>query len=146
MKRIKELKKELGSQYVFERLLSKRDVKQLIKLNPPQFEIQTVLSLTAGCVKIEMCLYPQNGKLMFGYDVFVKESLESPEWICYDSPNDAANFSEENMVSVLDRVVRENGLSYIECCFEKLNGKVVGKKNEADGSSYLKSDSSTMQM
>lgn len=146
MKRMKELKKELGSEYVFKRLLSEREVRRLIKLNPPQFEMQTVLSLTAGCVKIEMCIYPHNEKLMLGYDVFVKENPESPEWICYDSPNDPANFSEENMASVLDRVVRENGLSYTECCFEKLNGKVVGKKKEAECGSYLESDSSAMQM
>ncbi len=132
MKRMKELKKELGGGYVFERLLSERDVRRLIKLNPQQFEVKPVLSLTAGFVKIEMCLYPQNGKLTLGYDVFVKDNPESPEWICYDSPDDLANFREEDMLSVLDRVVRENGLSYTECCFEKLNGKAVGKKKETE--------------
>ena len=132
IKRMKELKKELGNGYVFERLLSERDVRRLMKLNPRPFEVQTVLSLTVGFVKIEMCIYPQNGKLALGYDVFVKDTPESSEWICYDSPDDPANFREEDMLSVLDRVVRENGLSYPECCFEKLNGKVIGKKKETE--------------
>ncbi len=130
MRQMQEIKRELGDQYFFERLLSKRDVRRLIKLNPAKIEMQTVLSLTAGCVKIEMCLYQQNGKLTLGYDVFVKDNPASSEWICYDSLNDPVTFSEENMLSVLNRVVKENGLSYTECCFEKLDGKAIRMKRD----------------
>ena len=29
------------------------------------------------------------------------------------------------MLSVLDRIVTANGLSYTECCFERLDGKII---------------------
>lgn len=31
-------------------------------------------------------------------------------------------------MAALDRVVQENGLSYTECCFERLDGKTVKKE------------------
>ena len=133
MKQVRELKKELGSRYVFERLLSERDVRRLMKLNPKLFEMKTVLSLAAGCVKIELVLYPKRGKLTLGYDLFVKDSPESQEWICYESLDcldNTISFRERDILSVLDSLVQEKGLSYTKCCFEKLNGKILNKKTE----------------
>lgn len=60
-----------------------------------------------------------------GYDVFVKDDPNSPEWICYDSLDNAVSFKEADMLAVLDRVVEQNGLSYTKCCFEKLEGRQV---------------------
>lgn len=125
LKRVKELKTELGCRYQFKRLLSEREVRRLQKQNPPDFEMQPVVSLVAGCVKIEITLYRQGGRMRFGYDVFVKDSPDSAEWLCYDSPTEPVSFKEADMLSVLDRVVQKNNLSYTECCFEKLNGKRV---------------------
>lgn len=133
MKRINEIKNALGSRYVFIRYLAERDVRRLIKMNPVDFGMCTVQSLTAGCVKIEINLYRQNGKMSLGYDVFVKDDPESTEWICYDSPNDAVSFREDTMLWVLDRVVNDNGLSYTECCFDRLNGITADKKRIAEG-------------
>ena len=120
MNRIRQLKKELGEKYLFERLLSVREVKKLFEQDMGKFSAQVIQSMTAGCVK--PCL---------GYDVFVKDCPDSSEWICYDSPNDPGSFREEDMLAVLDRVVQENRLSYTECCFEKLDGKIFEKKTAA---------------
>ena len=54
----------------------------------------------------------------------------SPEWICYDSPNDVVSFREEDILNVLDRIVEENGLSLYGCCFDKLEGKIVKPKKD----------------
>ena len=37
---------------------------------------------------------------------------------------------EADMLLVLDRVVRENGLSYTECCFQKLESKTIKEKDK----------------
>ena len=128
MNRIRQLKKELGEKYLFERLLPVREVKKLFEQDMGKFSPQVIQSLTAGCVKIELCVYAQNGKICLGYDVFVKDSPDSLEWICFDSPSDPGSFREEDMLAVLDRVVQENRLSYTECCFETLEGKRIEKK------------------
>ena len=48
----------------------------------------------------------------------------------YDSLSIPVSLREADMLSVLDRVVRENGLSYTECCFQKLEGKTVKPKSD----------------
>jgi hypothetical protein len=126
--RRKQIKQELGERYVFERQLSVREAKNLLRQDAKKISPQVVQSLTAGCVKIELCVYAQNGKPRLGYDVFVKDSPDSPEWICFDSPDDPGSFDEEEMFDVLDRVVEDDHLSYTECCFEKLYGKRIEKK------------------
>lgn len=129
----KELRRELGCHYDFTRLISKHQVYDIQKQNPQRLQMQTAASLVAGCVKIEVTLYRQNGGVQLGYDVFVKDTPDTPEWICYDSPNDAVSFREEDMLSVLDRIVQQRGLSYTECSFEKLDGRLVKmKRKEAD--------------
>ena len=125
MKRIKELKKQLGGKYFFCRPLSDRDVF-LLQRNPPKNFVETVVaSLTVGCVKIEATLFKSKEKLKLCYDVFVKDAPDSDEWICYENPPDTVKLRETEMLLVLDRIVSENGLSYTECCFEKLDGKVI---------------------
>ena len=67
-------------------------------------------------------LYRASRELLLGYDVYVKDDPDSPEWICYDSLSDPVSLKEADMVSVLDRVAAERGLSYTESCFAKLDG------------------------
>ena len=125
MKLTKELRKQLGEKYSFTRPVSDRDVF-LLQRNPPQNFAETVVaSLTVGCVKIEATLFKSKEKLKLCYDVFVKDTPESDEWIGYETPSDMVKLKEAEMLSVLDRIVSENGLSYTECCFEKLDGKVI---------------------
>lgn len=125
MKRIRELKKELGEKYLFRRLLSDKEIRLRQKTNPAEFESQTAASLTAGCVKIECCIYRAKSALQLGYDVFVKDDPDSADWIFYDSPNVPAGTKETDMFAILDQLVEQNGLSYTECCFEKLDGKII---------------------
>ena len=127
---MKQLKENLGSEYVFKRILSQKDVRRLLNKKAKQNESQVVLYLIAGCMKIEICLYSLKEKWELGYDIFVKDVPEAKEWIYYDSPNEPVSFCEEKVFSVLDQAVRENGLSYTECCFEKLDGEVKVKKDE----------------
>ena len=133
MKLTKELRKQLGEKYSFTRPVSDRDVF-LLQRNPPQNFAETVVaSLTVGCVKIEATLFKSKEKLKLCYDVFVKDTPESDEWICYETPSDMVKLKEAEMLSVLDRIVSENGLSYTECCFEKLDGKVISPVEKPNG-------------
>ena len=119
----KQLKKKLGSQYDFRRLISEREIAQIQKRNPPGLELQTVAFLIIGCMKIEAVLYKQNGRMRLGYDVFVKDTPDSPEWVCYDSLQDPVQLGEAAMFTILDHFVRQNHLSYTDCRFPSLAGK-----------------------
>lgn len=125
MKRIKELRSLLGEKYSFSRLLSDRDILRLQKEPPKYYTDMAVASLIAGCVKIEAVLFQDGKRLLLGYDIFVKDDPDSAEWIRYDTPNDRVKIKESEMLAVLDRIVTTNGLSYTECCFERLDGKIV---------------------
>ncbi len=125
MKQIRKFKKELGEKYLFRRLISDKEIRQLQKANPSEFESQIAALLTAGCVKIECCLYKSNNGIQLGYDVFVKDDPNSDDWIFYDSPNVSVSTKETNMLSVLEQLVEQNSLSYTECCFEKLDGEII---------------------
>ncbi len=127
-----KLKRMLGNRYEFKRLISDKEIRSLQNTNPKHLQMQPAAVLVAGCVKIEVTIYMQAGKMQLGYDVFVKDTPDAVEWICYDSPTDAVRIKEHDMLSVLDRVVRENNLSYTECNFETINGKQVKLCRKAD--------------
>lgn len=122
MNRVKEVKKALGAEYMYQRFLSDREVTRLRRQIPLQCEDTIAASLTVGCMKINAVLFQEDGSLRLGYDVYVKDSPGSSEWICFDCPSDCASLKEQDMLAVLDRIVTENGLSYTECCFEQLEG------------------------
>ena len=122
MNRVKEVKKALGAEYMYQRFLSDREVTRLRRQIPLQCEDTIAASLTVGYMKINAVLFQEDGTLRLGYDVYVKDSPGSSEWICFDCPNDRASLKEQDMLAVLDRIVSENGLSYTECCFERLEG------------------------
>jgi len=130
MKLTKDLKNQLGDRYSFTRPVSDRDIFLLQRNIPQNFSEAVVASLTVGCVKIEATLFKSKEKLKLCYDVFVKDTPDSDEWICYETPTDTVKLREAEMLSVLDRIVSENGLSYTECCFEKLKGKVISPKEK----------------
>ena len=122
MNRTKELKRTLGNEYVYRRLMSDREVSRLRRQAPQHLEDTVAASLTVGCMKINAVLFQSDTSLRLGYDVYVKDSPGSAEWICFDCPSDHASLKEQDMLAVLDRIVSENGLSYTECCFERLEG------------------------
>ena len=123
-----ELKLLLGEQYQYKSFYSEEEVAQFLQGSPRQFADRVVSSLSAGCVRIDALLYRSRDTLKLGYDVLVKDRPESGDWICYDSPDDKVSLKEEDMLSVLNRIVSENGLSYTECSFEQLEGKEVKLK------------------
>jgi hypothetical protein len=126
--RVKEVKKALGAEYMYQRFLSDREVTRLRRQIPLQCEDTIAASLTVGCMKINAVLFQEDGSLRLGYDVYVKDSPGSSEWICFDCPSDRASLKEQDMLAVLDRIVTENGLSYTECCFERLEGILLPDK------------------
>ena len=122
MNRVKKLKRDLGSEYAYQRFMSDWEVSRLRRQMSLRFEDTIAASLTVGCMKINTVLFQTDGALRLGYDVYVKDAPGSAEWICFDCPSDRASLKESDMLSVLDRIVSENGLSYTECCFERLDG------------------------
>lgn len=130
MNLIQKLKAELGNGYSFEKLHDEDEIRQMQKMNPPDFPETTVAALTAGCLKIDAILYRAGGALLLGYDVFVKDDPDSEEWICYDNPTDPVSLKEQDMLGVLDRIASENELSYTESNFETLDGKEISVKEK----------------
>ena len=130
MNTIQKLKAELGDGYSFERLYDDGEIRQIQKTNPSDFLETTVATLAAGCLRIDAVLYRAGGRLLLGYDVFVKDDPDSEEWICYDNPTDPVSLKEQDMLDVLDRIASENGLSYTESNFETLDGKEIAVKEK----------------
>ena len=89
---------------------------------PEDFTDQLLAVLVVGCVKMEAVAYSDGRKIEVGYDIFVKDSPDAREWICYDVVNRAVKLKESDMLFELDKIVESNGLSYTECCFEWVNG------------------------
>lgn len=130
MNTIQKLKAELGDGYSFERLYDDGEIRRIQKTNPSDFPETTAATLTAGCLRIDAVLYRAGGRLLLGYDVFVKDDPDSEEWICYDNPTDPVSLKEQDMLDVLDRIASENGLSYTESNFETLDGKEISVKEK----------------
>ena len=131
MNRKKELQQQLGNRYSYERFLSEREIKKLRKEIPSGFSETVVAILTAGCLRLTAVLYRSGDKLLLGYDMFEKDDPNSSEWIYYDGLSDSVSLKETDMLRMLDRIAAEHGLSYTECCFDRLDGKIVKKKNHA---------------
>lgn len=128
MSRKKELQRQLGGRYSYERLLSDREIQKLRRDIPADFSETTAAVLIAGCLRLAAVLYRASAELLLGYDVFVKDDPGSPEWIYYDGLSDPVSLKEADMIRVLDRMVSEHGLSYTESCFDRLDGKAVRKE------------------
>ncbi len=130
MTRIKELKRKLGTEYSYKKIMDEKQIVRLKKRPPHGFTEQLAASLMAGCVRIDAVLFRSSEGVVLGYDIFVKDAPDSNEWICYDSLFGTVSLREADMLSALDRVVAENGLSYTECCFQKLEGKTAKPKSD----------------
>lgn len=131
MSRKRELQRSLGNRYSYERLLDDREIRQLKANIPADFSETAAADLIAGCLRLNAVLYLSGKKLLLGYDVFVKDDPNSPEWIFYDSLSDLVSLKETDMLRILDHMVSEHGLSYTESCFDKLDGKMVKKEKPA---------------
>lgn len=128
MSRKKELQRQLGVRYSYERLLNDREIQKLRREIPDDFSETVTAALTAGCLRLNAVLYRSCKELLLGYDVFVKDDPNSPEWIYYDGLSDPVSLKEADMIRILDRLIAEHGLSYTESCFKRLDGKAIKKE------------------
>ena len=128
----KKLKKLLSEKYIFKKYLSSGDVRKILFENPKNKHEKLFASLTISCVKINAIIFPTPDCMTMGYDILVKDTPDSKEWICYDTLNDEVKYNalnlEQEMFNILNREVKEYGLSYTDCNFEIVNGKVVNKE------------------
>lgn len=131
MNRKKELQQQFGNRYLYERFLSEREIKKLRSDIPSDCSETVAATLTVGCLRLTAVLYHSGDKLLLGYDVFVKDDPDSSEWIYYDGLSDSVSPKETDMLRALDRIAAEHRLSYTESCFDRLDGKIVKKKNHA---------------
>lgn len=132
MSKQKRLKKELGTGYQFEKRFSAKNLARLLERLEGSNHFRVVAILTAGAVRLEAVVYWDNGKYSLGYDLMVKDTPFSPEWICYENLPDPVRYDawnlEREMFQVLNRAVEKYGLSYTECRFPKLDGSSVKRK------------------
>ena len=128
----KKLKKQLGDKYIFKKYLSSAEVRKILSEDSKDKHEKLFASLTVGCVKINAIIFPTPDCMMMGYDILVKDTHDSKEWICYDTLNDDVKYNslnlEQEMFNILSREVKEYGLSYTDCNFEVVNGKVMNKE------------------
>lgn len=122
----KRLKKELGNAYCYEQRLTPAVVKALLETLDGGNHFLVAASLQAGVVKLEAVVYWANGKYALGYDLMVKDTPDSPDWICYENLPDEVRYTvrnlEREMFLVLDRAVAQFGLHYTQCQFPKVDG------------------------
>lgn len=121
MNKLRQIKKTLGSQYCFRRFMNPWTLRKAVTSNSLYF-VQPAARLTAGCVKLEAVIYSGHGRLQLGYDMFVKDAPNRPEWICYEHLQEPVRLGEREMFRVLDRAVEQYGLSYTECPFPIVKG------------------------
>lgn len=126
----KRLKKLLGDKYIFKIYLSLTEVRDILQSKDTHEKL--FASLTVGCVKINAIVFPNADNMQIGFDILVKDKPDSTEWICYDTVTDEIKLSsynlEQTMFDILNRVVKKYGLSYTECNFEVVNGKMINSE------------------
>ena len=112
--------------YRFEQRFSAKNLARMLERLEGSNHFRVVAILTAGAVRLEAVVYWDNGKYSLGYDLMVKDTPFSPEWICYENLPDPVRYDawnlEREMFQVLNRAVEKFGLSYTECRFPKLDG------------------------
>lgn len=137
MNTLNDIKSMLGNQYSFKRYLNEQETIARLNSTANEHVDIVISSLTAGCMRIDAVIFNLEiaGERETGYDIFVKDTPDSVEWICYDNLNEPVAIEEtemeQKMFEVLDQVVESNGLSYTEYCFDSIEGKSVSlKKSE----------------
>ena len=134
----KRLKKQLGDGYLFEQRLSAAVVKNLLTQLTGSNTFLVAACLTAGVVRLEAVVYWNAGRYSLGYDLMVKDTPDSPNWVCYESLSDEVRYNawnlEREMFLVPDRAVEQFGLCYTQCCFPKVDDSDKGKETLATDS------------
>ena len=109
-------------EYSYEKCVGDDEIRRLLFTFKQDFPEQIAAVLIAGCVKLNAVLYLRDGRIYLGCDLYVKDYPDSAEWIFYEALCDTEDVSELSMLKILDQAVKKHGLSYMECCFERLDG------------------------
>lgn len=128
MNKQRRLKKELKGGYRFRQKFSPATVARMLTWLYSSDGIIEAATLQVGVVRLDAVLYWYGSGYRLGYDLMVRDAESSPDWICYESLGDEVRYNvwnlEREMFQVLDRAVEQYGLSYTECRFPKLDGKI----------------------
>jgi hypothetical protein len=135
MNKKNDAEEEFGARYFFIRYMREDEIRAFLTKEKRLHVSQMIASLTIGQLRIDAVLYRNGNVVLPRYEVFVKDKIDSKEWICYDSPDDKVSYStgmlEEEMRKTLDRIRDAAGLSYTGCNFDILDGKrVFGKQKK----------------
>ena len=132
MSKQKRLKKQLGTGYQFEQRFSAKNLARMLRRLEGSNHFRVAAILSVGAVRLEAVVYWDNGKYSLGYDLLVKDTPFSPDWICYENLPDPVRYDvrnlEREMFQVLDRAVKKYDLSFTECRFPKLDGSSGKRK------------------
>ena len=131
----RQVKKAVKEGYHFDQWVTPAKVHSMLSWDEPCDSAIVAASLSAGFVRLDAVVYWANGTFHLGYDLMVKDSPISREWICYESLPDEVRYNawnlEREMFQVLDRVVEQFGLSYTECRFPVINPNYPKPKDAA---------------
>ena len=132
MNKQRKLKRELKENYKFVRKFAPATVEKMLNFLWPSTTVIEIAFLQVGVVRLDAVIYWVHGKYQLGYDLMVKDSEDSPDWLCYESLDEEVRYNawnlEREMFQVLDRAVEQYGLSYTRCSFPKLEGKLPRTK------------------
>ena len=118
------------SEYSYEKCVGDDEIRRLLFTFRKDLPEQTAAVLIAGCVRLDAVLYLKDGRIHLGYDLYVKDSPDSAEWIFYEALCDTEDICELSMLKILDHAVKEHSLSYTECCFEQLDGVKIAPETK----------------
>lgn len=86
MNQVKELRRALGADYVYQKFISDREVSRLRRQASQRLDDTVAASLTVGCMKINSVPFQSDGSLRLGYDVYVKDSPAPPSGSASTAP------------------------------------------------------------
>lgn len=126
----KKVKKELGERYVYKKYMSTSEIKKKLS-GSIGYEERLVATVVAGCVKVNAVICFRNKEPHTLIDILVKDVPTSTDWTCFDSLIDVLKLPsinlENDMFSIMNREVREHNLSYTECNYQQIEGKLLTK-------------------
>lgn len=119
---VKKLKRRFGKSYHFEKYYSDNEIQDIFK-NELHYDYDLkIASLRINHIRLDAVLYWNEDGLNTSFEVYVKDSVDSLEWICFDNVTVTNNFKlkklEKEMVDFLNKEIEYYHLSYSECYYE----------------------------
>lgn len=124
----REIKSLLGKSYLYRRYISEMEKSKIRNIVKKQNSEYVMSVLIAKNLKVEAVMICGSDPEKYFYDVFVKDDSDAKEWVFYESIESDGQCDEYKLFSILDAIVKADGLSYTECNFEVLNGKTKANR------------------